>query len=376
MASVTQDGINLIIWTIVFTLLDVVFVILRFYAARLIGRRVLADDHFILVALASVLALDGVVVWAVFYGHIGNHTTDLGIEEITIALKTIPAAYVTWTTATAAFKLSVLLFYRRVLAIKTVKVLSYVLMGLTVAYWLSFLVVFLTTCTPDISQLWVMRPDGFCRDLNIGQLGSVSTNLALDVFVIILPMPFLWGLQMRTRNKLAVTLVFSLGFITIGIMIWRIVDLVETKNGDFIYHEPTLALTTTLELWLCIIIACVPTLGPVAKKHLAPTIARLTSKHSSGGTPKDKPRSIVTFGRLGGRGRKNYATMTYGSQEHLDENLESGGYDWDSPKFREDARTATNITSNTGGQELQTLSPPNAIHVQQNIQTHESPRFN
>ncbi|GAP85606.1 putative integral membrane protein [Rosellinia necatrix] len=379
MATVTQGGINLIIWTIVFTILDLIFVFLRFWSARLIGRRIQLDDYFILVSLASALALDGVVVWAVFVGHIGHYQTELSTSEIAVSLKTIPAAYVTWTTGTAAFKLSVLFLYQRIFTTKAIKIWSYTLIALTVGYWISFLVVFLTTCTPDISQLWNPRPGGFCRDLNIGQLGSVSTNLAIDVFVIILPMPFLWNLQMRMRNKVAVTMIFSLGLITIAIMIWRIVDLVSNKDVDFIYNEPTLALTTTLEMWLCIIIACFPTLGPIGKVYIAPAVSKMTSRFSGGSTPKTKTkgRSIITFGRLGGRTRKNYTTMTYGSQEHLEEQIGTSQRDnWDSSKFRDDAFTATNITSDMDreGLQMDTLAAPSAIHVQQEVQTHQEPR--
>lgn len=38
-------------------------------------------------------------------------------------------------------------------------------------------------------------------------------------------------------------------------MVWRIQDLVENANGDFVLNIPTLALTTILEMVLCIIIA-------------------------------------------------------------------------------------------------------------------------
>lgn len=160
----------------------------------------------------NTLALEGVLIWAIFRGGIGHFITELSSDERQTALKAIPAAYVTWTVGTTAFKLSVLCLYVRIFSINTFRILSYVLMGLTVAYCISFLVVFLTTCTPDISQLWNPRPDGFCRDLNIGQLGSVSTNLGLDILIIILPMPFLWTLQMTLRNKIMVSVVFSLGF--------------------------------------------------------------------------------------------------------------------------------------------------------------------
>ncbi|KAI4858537.1 hypothetical protein F4820DRAFT_442286 [Hypoxylon rubiginosum] len=252
----TKGGIDLLIWTIVFTIVDGLFVFLRFWAAHLIKRRIYADDYLIVFALINSLALEGVVIWVIFAGGMGHLQSDLSPTELQVAFKALPACQVPWTLGTTAFKLSVLSLYTRIFSIKQFKHLSYALMFISVAYCISFLAVFLATCSPDISQLWNPRPDGYCRDMIIGQLGSVSTNLIIDILIIILPMPFLWNLNMRLRNKITVSILFSLGFITIGIMIWRIVDLVENSSSDFVYNMPTLALTTTLELWICITIAC------------------------------------------------------------------------------------------------------------------------
>ncbi|KAI0890643.1 uncharacterized protein GGS22DRAFT_183988 [Annulohypoxylon maeteangense] len=375
MAPVTRGGINLLIWTIVFTILDVFFVFLRFLAARLVKRKLAADDYLIIFSLTNTFALEAVLIWTVFRGGMGNHMIELSPSETTTALKSVPAAYVTWTLGTAAFKLSVLSLYIRIFSISTFRILSFVLMGLTVAYCITFLALFLTTCSPDISQLWNPRPDGYCRDLHIGQLGSVSTNLGIDVLVIILPMPFLWTLQMRVRNKIVVSFLFSLGFITIAIMIWRLVDLKTKSQADFVYHMPTLALTTELELWIGIIIACVPTLAPVLKRYVAPVITSLFGSRGSPGA-RPGPLSIVTFGRLGGPRRKIYTTVLYGSQDPIRDDLANGKPASSSLRLRDDAFTTTRVTSGYQGDEteLGSSSAENAIYVQQDIDTYQTAR--
>ncbi|KAK4160557.1 hypothetical protein QBC43DRAFT_112196 [Cladorrhinum sp. PSN259] len=382
-ASVTQGGINLLIWTIVFTVLDAGAIGLRFLAARIIRRQLFADDYLIILSWVSTLALEGVLIWCIFEGKIGNFTADLSPSQLVIALKAIPAAYVTWTVGTTAFKLSVLTLYVRVFNIKTFRILSFILMGLTVGYCISFLVVFLTTCSPDISQLWNPRPppEGHCRDMNIGQLGSVSTNLGLDVLIIVLPMPFLWTLQMSIRNKLFVSVVFSLGFITIGIMIWRIHDLITQKEGDFVHNMPTLALTTTLELWICIIIACIPTMGPVLKTYIKPIVTKMTGSSRSTGKTPSNPRNILTFGRGNASNKKRglYSNVTgLGSQDPIsDEHYV--------PASDSDPRMTTRVTSDTSPSdvELGMVKPsetyhPNShagggIHVHHEIRAWEAP---
>ncbi|TAQ86931.1 hypothetical protein B7494_g4738 [Chlorociboria aeruginascens] len=368
MAPPTQAAINLFIWTIVFTVLDVVFVLLRFLAARLIHRRLYADDYLIVFSLMNSFALGAVIIWAIFSSGMGHYETELTPTELVNALKVIPAAYVTWTLGTAAFKLSVLYLYVRIFSMKTFRYLSYGLMGLTVAYCISFLVVFLTTCSPGISQLWHPTPNGHCRDLNVGQLGSVSTNLAIDCLILALPMPWLWKLQMALRNKIVVTIVFSFSFITIGIMIWRIYDLVTTANEDFVYHMPTLALTTTLELWLCIIIACIPTLAPIFKTYVTPVVTKIMASKSSSGI-RSGPLSSVTFGRVGGPRRKNYTNMR--NRDTTSDSLATGRPDLIDDTFREDTFTTTQVTSNPLAKdvELGPLPMKNAIHVQHDIDT-------
>ncbi|KAI1652572.1 integral membrane protein [Daldinia decipiens] len=322
MASITQGGIILFVCTVIFTIFDIFFIFLRFWAAHIIRCRIYPDDYFIVLSFLNTLALEAVLTWAIFFGGMGHYITELTTIELQITLKAIPAAYVTWTLGTAAFKLSVLFLYARIFPTKAFTILCYAMMVLSIAYCVSFLVVFLTTCSPDISQLWNPRTDGHCRDLNIGQVGSVSTNLAIDILIVILPMPFLWNLKMSLRNKIVISLVFSLGLITVGIMIWRIYDLVTKGGGDYVYQMPTLALTTTLELWICIVIACIPTLGPVFKTYVAPLISKLTGSQRSSGV-RFNPRSLVTFGRLGDRRRRGVYT-TNGSDDLVNADTRAG----------------------------------------------------
>lgn len=55
MAVTTQGGINLLIWTIVFTILDSLFVFLRFWAAHIIKRPIYIDDYLIVLSLVSIM---------------------------------------------------------------------------------------------------------------------------------------------------------------------------------------------------------------------------------------------------------------------------------------------------------------------------------
>lgn len=51
--ALAQPGINLLVWTIFFSVLDTIFVLLRFLAAYLIRRKIYADDYFIVLSFVS-----------------------------------------------------------------------------------------------------------------------------------------------------------------------------------------------------------------------------------------------------------------------------------------------------------------------------------
>lgn len=55
------------------------------------------------------------------------------------------------------------------------------------------------------------------------------------------------------------------------------------KDPDFTYHFYEIALISGLELWLGVIVNCMPTLGPLANVYIKPAISKLKSLTSSGG---------------------------------------------------------------------------------------------
>lgn len=85
-------------------------------------------------------------------------------------------------------------------------------MMVVICYGIAFLAVFMTICQP-IDQMWNPVPGGWCRDTSDQEFSSVAFNLVLDLAIFILPMPWLWGLKMPLRNKVAVSVMFGIGFV-------------------------------------------------------------------------------------------------------------------------------------------------------------------
>jgi hypothetical protein len=82
----------------------------------------------------------------------------------------------------------------------------------------------------------------------------------------------------------------------IAIMAWRINITVQSINqADFVYGLGNVGLAAFLEVWLGIIVACLPTLPPLFSKYLGPVWSRVTggsAKPSRQWQPKEARRTI------------------------------------------------------------------------------------
>lgn len=118
----------------------------------------------------------------------------------------------TWLFATVFCKLSILWMYICIFTVKPFRYAAYVLMFIVAGYGISFICVFFTNCT-TLDFMWNPVPGGSCKDIAIEEILSVSVNMVIDTAIVLLPMPVLWGLQLATRKKIAISGIFSLGLL-------------------------------------------------------------------------------------------------------------------------------------------------------------------
>lgn len=230
MAFISSNGETLLVWIIVFTVICNIVLGLRFWAARIMKRHLMADDYLVVFAWLSTIALEVTAIWAICNG-LGAHTIELDAYQLGVQFKVrtihsrnrwkrpliyeyqlIVAAGVCWLLGTVCLKLSILALYMRIFTTATFRFWAYILMGIVGAYGIAFLCVFMTNCQP-VSQQWDPVPGGWCRDIANEEFTSVSLNMVIDLAIAIMPMPVLWRLRMSTRSKIMISLIFGLGFL-------------------------------------------------------------------------------------------------------------------------------------------------------------------
>ncbi|KAI1110047.1 hypothetical protein F5Y14DRAFT_384680 [Nemania sp. NC0429] len=310
-----MDGIDprgefLLIWIITFTVLTSLVLVLRFWSACLIRRPFAADDFFVILSYMGTMTEAGFSLWALKDGGVGKAGIELDPSRRATLAKLIYTASIVWLLGIVFAKLSMLCLYIRIFTLRKFQWKAYAAIGLTVAYGITFLGIFIMRCSP-ISAFWNPQPGYWCRGMYTNEFTSVSFSLVIDLAIILLPMPLLWGLQMNLTKRLALTAMFSISLTTIGIMSWRLAQTSYALHHlDDDYYSttlPVLLLVVMLELWLGVIVACIPTLAPVLNRLLAPLIASITRRTTAGSKPLRAEHAIVTIGQK--PSRKRYYEM-------------------------------------------------------------------
>lgn len=109
---------------------------------------------------------------------------------------------------------------------------------------------------------------------------------------------------------------------TIGVMGWRIdVTIESTKHPDFSYSLADIALISLLELWLGIIVACIPTLAPILKKYGKPALQKMSkyklSGHSSDSRNRQGPVPLGKFSNMNSKNSRDLYTELDSSQDAI-----------------------------------------------------------
>ncbi|KAF7617327.1 hypothetical protein AFLA_005368 [Aspergillus flavus NRRL3357] len=112
-------------------------------------------------------------------------------------------------------------------------------------------------------------------------MGSIA--LVEDVIILLMPVPIVWRLKITLRQKIAVTIVFSLGGL---VCIFSLMRLIEFRNfvvTDLASSSAKESIWTVLELDVAIICGCLPLLKPLLAGFLG-TVKSISKGQSNSGT--------------------------------------------------------------------------------------------
>ena len=116
-----------------------------------------------------------------------------------------------WVTAVTLIRFSLILLYIRIFVTRSFRLTCY---GILILNTIFFIATFLSNvlwCLPVGCQWSDTIKCSSAVDARLIDLSVAIFNLLLDVTVVVLPMPVLWGLQMAVHKKATLSGMFGLG---------------------------------------------------------------------------------------------------------------------------------------------------------------------
>ncbi|PYH43219.1 uncharacterized protein BP01DRAFT_270686, partial [Aspergillus saccharolyticus JOP 1030-1] len=230
------------------------------------------DDLFALLSWpAEVIILSLLIAWVQL--GLGLHEAFVAAQDPSLLTRGARYFYVCiffFDTSICFPKLSALFLYARVFNTTTNRLLRlqlWILGALVVGWLLSAVLVTIWQCDP-IPKAWTPTLKGSCVNSFAWYTATATLSCAIDIWILIIPVPLIWRLQSSLRRRIYLLVAFILTYSVIVVSLGRMIATVQIipKVAD----DETWTLTTylywaTLEGSLSIISISVPNAIALAK---------------------------------------------------------------------------------------------------------------
>ncbi|KAF7167865.1 hypothetical protein CNMCM6106_003259 [Aspergillus hiratsukae] len=167
-------------------------------------------------------------------------------------------------------KISMILLYMRLFAATNkrfrILLIFFLVFLIIVGLWTFFSTILI--CLP-VRGFWDHSVPSTCRSLAVVWCLNAALQIVTDLVVVTTPIPTLARLRLPHRQKVAVILVFALGFFVCAmsiIRLVRIIQLVKSDSEDFSERNGPAATWSSIEADIAIVCACLPSLQPLLSR--------------------------------------------------------------------------------------------------------------
>ena len=120
---------------------------------------------------------------------------------------------VLWICSNTMVRISIVLLYIQIFHTLTFRIICYGVLQLNVTYFIAVMVQTFLICQPFSFNWDQTIPGGSCGDQKIAYRSIGVLNLLFDLILVFLPLPMVWKLQMPTNKKVALSIIFGMGFV-------------------------------------------------------------------------------------------------------------------------------------------------------------------
>ncbi|KAH8668777.1 hypothetical protein BX600DRAFT_538784 [Xylariales sp. PMI_506] len=301
------------------TILALFFLAQNIFVKLFINRKFDLETGCLVASWAFSVVVQALLISTVAGGLTGTHAWEISLTQYNYWSLIFYVSSTLYTPTTGFAKLSLLCFYSKLSPARwwiwCTRVSLFILAGYSIAITLAMLF----ACNP-IKRSWdVTVTEGSCINRADLYIAIAALQILTDIGLIVMPIPMIYGLQMRVRQKIGLLLMFVIGSSTLVTSVMRLVTLIPSLTA----LDQTWALSEPV-LWICVegnlltICASFPTLRRffrlVAPSWIGESEKKSSNNHalnplgpSSGGS-----HPFRTFGAAGSTPRRNKELDTLG----------------------------------------------------------------
>jgi hypothetical protein len=167
---------------------------------------------------------------------IGRHAADLTMEELLQARKWAWISQIFYYGAVGTVKCSIVSLYYRLASKKNHKMVLLVFGSALLGHTLAACITTAGMCTP-ISIVWQPTFPVGCINLLTFNYFNAAFHITTDLLIAVAPIPILKGLQVSSRKKIGLVIVFAVGALTIiGTIARQVTNAIALTNRDFTWY--------------------------------------------------------------------------------------------------------------------------------------------
>ncbi|KAH0439989.1 integral membrane protein [Colletotrichum camelliae] len=274
------------------TAISTCFVLGRVYVRGKIMRKFHSDDWFIILGLFCGYISTALSTIAVSYGN-GKHMKLLSTEQQQGAILWTTAAFCPGIMSFGLPKLAVISLLTRLM--NPGRYHKWFLWWMGVWCQLTLFVtagLLLGRCTPARS-LWDFSVTGKCFSKHILVAYCIYAGVFsafVDVYLAVYPAIVLFGLQMSTKKKVALSCTLGIGSVSGVVAVYKTTRIPSLASDDFSYDTSDLVIWTVVEGSTIIIASSIPVMQPLLELILR------RNPFSSGKGSKQTPQYYEHYG--------------------------------------------------------------------------------
>ncbi|GAD95613.1 hypothetical protein AOR_1_1448144 [Paecilomyces variotii No. 5] len=215
--------------------LSVLAVIFRMFVKVRVLKAVQLEEYILICALMGLISWTGIMIKAALLGQ-GVHMWNVPMTHVMKIIEYANIIECVYCPTILGAKVAMLLQIKRIFVVGkkgTLYWLHEVILWLNVPTYLGLMLSFIFSCVPR-EKIWNPEIPGRCASSSASLIASSVLNVLSDVSMLILPVAVIMQLQLPTKSKIVLSVIFGTGVLSIISSVVRLIySVLLTQTEDF-----------------------------------------------------------------------------------------------------------------------------------------------